>query len=255
MGPHCPYATTVEVAYPLREVSRVYDKFGMPLIHLRAIIPEPNLWDPVSPFLYRVAMELWQDGERCDLRDYMHGLRQFSLGPRGISWNGRLLILHAVQRKRELETEASQLRQLGCNTIIAPVAGRTAALWDVADRLGFIVLGRISSEMEMFQKFILRRHPSCLGWVVTPEFLDQKVLRPGAETLLGADGQLVGLELEAPPLEPLPEVVSFVACKESVLPRIAALKLPKLILRSEKAAHTSDPSEQMPPPGILGWVE
>src|SRR5258708_30160011 len=63
-GPRCPYATTVEVAYPLRESSREYEKYGIPHISMRAIIPEPNLCDPASPFCYQCTLELW-DGEQC----------------------------------------------------------------------------------------------------------------------------------------------------------------------------------------------
>src|SRR5579864_1387677 len=61
VGPTCVKASTVEVAYPLRECGRKLE--STPDISLRAIIPEPCLWDQESPFLYRLVLELWQDGE------------------------------------------------------------------------------------------------------------------------------------------------------------------------------------------------
>src|SRR5262245_50368134 len=75
MGPRCPYSTTLEVAYPLREHSRQYESEGPPRLTLRAIIPEPGLWDPQSPFLYQGPLELWQCDQRCDQVQVRHGLR------------------------------------------------------------------------------------------------------------------------------------------------------------------------------------
>jgi hypothetical protein len=73
VGPTCVYASTVEVAYPLRESSR--EKESTPHISLRAIIPEPSLWDQKSPFLYRLVLELWQDGKLCDQKSLMHAIK------------------------------------------------------------------------------------------------------------------------------------------------------------------------------------
>jgi hypothetical protein len=66
VGPKCPGVTTVEVAYALRP-------FPHPPAELaglvgRVVIPEPNLWEPERPFVYDGVIELWQDGERCDVR-------------------------------------------------------------------------------------------------------------------------------------------------------------------------------------------
>jgi hypothetical protein len=65
-GPRCAQATTVEVSYPLREASRQYYKEGDPCIRLHVAIPEPNVWDPISPFEYLCKLELWQGDQRCD---------------------------------------------------------------------------------------------------------------------------------------------------------------------------------------------
>lgn len=72
-GPRRPGATTVEVAYPLR----VFDRLppGLPLLARCVVIPDPSLWEPEKPFLYRVLIELWQDGERCDQAELEVGLR------------------------------------------------------------------------------------------------------------------------------------------------------------------------------------
>src|SRR5262245_53340852 len=59
-GPTCAYATTIEVAYPLRRLPQPVP--DLPLAR-RVVIPEPSQWDPVSPFLYHSTIELWQGGD------------------------------------------------------------------------------------------------------------------------------------------------------------------------------------------------
>jgi hypothetical protein len=70
-GPRCTARTTIEVSYPVQLVSRSPDGE----ITVRAIIPEPSLWEPAAPFVYHATVELWQDGERCDSREFDLGLR------------------------------------------------------------------------------------------------------------------------------------------------------------------------------------
>ena len=73
MGPRCPGVTTVEVAYPLRPFPRPPD--GVPPLSRRVVIPDPSLWEPGRPFVYRAVVELWQDGRRCDVAEFDYGLR------------------------------------------------------------------------------------------------------------------------------------------------------------------------------------
>src|SRR5437879_11187839 len=61
MGPRCAYLSTVEIAFPLREVER-NDAYLL----MEIIIPEPSWWEPKSPFLYEGPLELWQDGQLCE---------------------------------------------------------------------------------------------------------------------------------------------------------------------------------------------
>jgi hypothetical protein len=63
-GPRCLYAATIEVGYPLRPVPRRPE--GLAGLAARVVIPEPSLWEPQCPFVYQGAVELWQDGARCD---------------------------------------------------------------------------------------------------------------------------------------------------------------------------------------------
>ena len=72
VGPCCPGATTVEVAFPLQPLPR--QPPDMPLLSRRVHIPDPSLWDPERPFVYHAVIELWQDGKRCDVAEFDYGL-------------------------------------------------------------------------------------------------------------------------------------------------------------------------------------
>src|SRR5260221_11284590 len=96
MGPRCVYASTVEVAYPLRAGHGAPAPEANPRIIKRVVIPEPNWWDPISPFLYEGPLELWQDGELCDQRTLRHALRTLKIGSKGLRVNGQPFSIHGT---------------------------------------------------------------------------------------------------------------------------------------------------------------
>src|SRR5262245_65678426 len=69
VGPRCPGVETIEVAYPLRPLA---GGEGGPLT-LRLVVPEPNLSTSERPYLYEGPVELWEEGERCDVRPVAAG--------------------------------------------------------------------------------------------------------------------------------------------------------------------------------------
>jgi beta-galactosidase/beta-glucuronidase len=73
VGPRCPGVTTIEVAYPLRPFPRPPE--GVPPLSRRVVIPEPSLWEPERPYVYRAVVELWEDGQPCDRAEFDYGLR------------------------------------------------------------------------------------------------------------------------------------------------------------------------------------
>src|SRR5438094_6704067 len=73
IGPRCPGVTTIEVAYPLRPFPRPPE--GVPPLSRRVVIPEPSLWEPNQPYVYRAVVELWEDGQPCDRAEFDYGLR------------------------------------------------------------------------------------------------------------------------------------------------------------------------------------
>ena len=66
VGPKSAVSSTIEVAYLLRTFAR--QPPDLDALAARVVIPEPNCWEADRPFVYDGAIELWQDGQRCDMR-------------------------------------------------------------------------------------------------------------------------------------------------------------------------------------------
>lgn len=172
VGPRTAYARTLEVAHPLRVCPR--QPPGEPGLAGRIVFPEPCFWDPESPFLYEGFVELWEEGQLVERAELRHGLRRRGLGPRGVRWNGRVLSLRGVARSMLTPDDAAELRQAGCNVLVAPVAA--TEMWEVADRLGFLMLGRVADLVELERLACLRSHPCVLGWVLEPSITAARTL-------------------------------------------------------------------------------
>jgi hypothetical protein len=237
VGPRCLYATTVEVAYPLRPFPRLPE--GLPALSRRVVIPEASFWDPQSPFLYEGPVELWQGGTRCDEATVRVGLKVTTLSQRGFRLNGRLLDVKGCVASPTLE-EATTLRHEGCNILIAPVRDGNRDLWDHADRIGLLLLGRLPAGPVPVSLLHERmQQPSCLGWLAAVEQIE-------ALSAARVSG-FRGVWLEAKP-EQLPGGVEFVLAAESLLPALEGLALPKLFLGQEGASNGHPSSSK------FGWA-
>ena len=75
VGPRRAGFTTIVIAYPFRPPPRPSPRRAHALT-VRAVIPEPNLGTEEAPFVYEGAVELWQDGQRCDTAGVSVRLKQ-----------------------------------------------------------------------------------------------------------------------------------------------------------------------------------
>jgi hypothetical protein len=230
---------------------------------MRVIIPEPSLWDPETPFLYEGPVELWEDGQRCDQVQVRHGLRKLNLGPRGLRCNGRMLSIQGVARSQCSEEEARRLHKAGYNTLLAPALEEASSLWDIGDKLGFLVLGRLTQMDNSIPLWLLdlEKHPCFLGWLMSDELLTS--LPQLREVYLWFFPRFLSFEVEWPffgvelqqqvPRGPLEEI-AFMACKEELLPEVGQGNLPKIVLRESELTGSSQPAWASSP-GILGWID
>ncbi len=252
-GPRCRYATTVEVAYPLRPFTRVPD--GLPGIARRVVIPEPSFWEPESPFLYEGTIELWDDHQVCDRAQVRRGLRSLQLGRGGLRVNGRPLVLQGRMVDHFDDGRSQMLRSEGVNLLVAPVSQNNVEMWDVADEVGFFVLGSISADTSrMAQTLLVQEHPSALGFVIEEDDLRQ----PGAADTIATfcrDHPRVhlGIRLRGVHVRPLPAGMHFIVCDADVPFAMSGVGLPKLLWRTSAAAASE--LSTAPEHPLLGWVE
>jgi len=248
MGPRCLYSSTVEVAYPLRPWKQQDEENDAKSLTLRVVIPEASLWEPESPFLYQGPVELWQNEELCERVPLSHGLRVLTLGPRGIRVNGRQFTIEGVRGDRFTEDELVRLRQAGCNLLLTSVTAQTLPLWEAADSLGFLMLGGIVDRETWELAGTLRQHPSCLGWVITPELMNHEILQAVRFSPLSfGRGHLVGCEINPLALGPLPDGLQFMVCDEALLPLLVNHPQPKILLADREF-------DELQSPDVLGWV-
>jgi hypothetical protein len=254
VGPRCQYATTVEVAYSLRPLS--HDRLERGELTARVIIPEPSLWDPESPFLYEGSAEVWAGTKRWCEVEIVHGLRVLQLGKGGLHCNGHALRIRGVPRQDLSAKDALQLRQDGYNVLVTPVSTETAPLWDVADRFGFLVLGRLNDvHAAIGQAESLTAHASCLGWLVPLDVLADRAL-PGTDVtrLQSGSGPLLGLEINRRPPDRVLQGIQFIFAKEGLLLLEGGAQLP-VLLNGPTMSCVKERSEQVPAwSGILGWI-
>jgi hypothetical protein len=192
IGPTCPYAATIEVAYPLRPSPKMPD--ALPLTG-RIVIPEPSLWDPVSPFLYHGHIELWQDGVLHDRASVRHGLCSFRLQAGDLSWNGKPLKLRAASRPNLAPNDLPSLRAAGYNALL--LEWPAPALLEAAEHIGFVVLAQLSSPVAVSNSTAL------MAWVLPKNWRSRE---SEWRTWLNTQRQLVGAPYDD---GPVPEGVRF----------------------------------------------
>jgi beta-galactosidase/beta-glucuronidase len=232
VGPRSEYATTVEIAYPLRESAR--DDH----IELRVLIPEPNWWSPQSPFLYTGAIELFEGETACERVPISHGIRTLQLNANGLKLNGKPLTLRAVVASPAMDMHA--LRAAGFNALLTKITDAECDWWESADRLGFLVIATADNPAAFAQcRHELAAHPSAFGWVFNRAELQSQSADVGERDFyFGVNTSALG----APPN------ADFLVCSESELGWLDASALPKLVV-----------VKRLPEPlpvraDVIGWI-
>jgi hypothetical protein len=262
VGPRSPYGNTVEVAYPLRELANGSGSIGIRGITLQAVIPEPNLWHPATPFVYDGLVELWQDGKCVDRAEIRQGLRSLRLGARGPRLNDKPIMLLGTARADTLKEDAAKLRRSQCNAILAPISSESPSLWRTAEELGFFAIGEVKSSSAAKHAAVLatggqgRKIPyaSMLGWLLTEAALRDELIGTADIELLSSNGGIVGVEIRSGLPPSVPGGVSFVACNEDVYSSLAGFPLPVLLL-SERDLPSATTQQARPElPAVIGTI-
>jgi hypothetical protein len=251
VGPRCLFAQTAEVAWPLGSVR--HSEGEQAALIARTAIPDPGFWDPGNPLLYRVVVELWQDGHRCEALGFDLGFRTAEMGPGGVLVNRHPLPLRGMAYLPQSREEAEGRRLAGYNLVLA---GKGQWHWWVrANPMGFLLLEKVAPSTLTPQYIgLLSGQPCFLGFLLDKELLSRSpsetegFLRPWQER-----GVFFGLELDGPPPPSLPGGLSFLVCPESLLPALSTTPLTKLVIRQSPAGAGGPPAGAIQ--GVLGWID
>lgn len=127
-GPQCRFASTIEIAYPLRQTGQ----------ERRVLIPEPSLWSPQTPFLYQGKFEWLRGGQRIAAFRLPHALLKLNLVPAGWRLNGRAFELRTAEVDAPTEEDLLRLRAEGYTALASRMP--EPELWDAAARIGFFMV-------------------------------------------------------------------------------------------------------------------
>jgi hypothetical protein len=131
--------------------------------------------------------------------------------------NGQPFVLRGRQVEQCSEAEALAMRRAGINLWLVRLQDHTAGVWELADRLGFFVLGQVVRVDEDALAVRLEQHSSCLGWLV-----------PAIEPFRGLRG-LLGIWADDPAAA-VPSGTRFVACPADQAGRWVEVGMPVLTL-------------------------
>ncbi|MCL1900679.1 MAG: DUF4982 domain-containing protein, partial [Promicromonosporaceae bacterium] len=131
------------------------------VVRQRFYLPEPRLWGPERPALYRAAVAL----EGADPKEATFGIRTVTVDPRkGLRLNGEPILLRgacihhdngplgAASTRRAEERRIELLKAAGFNAIRAAHNPLSVEMLDACDRLGMLVMDEAFDMWTRFKK-------------------------------------------------------------------------------------------------------
>lgn len=162
-------------------------------------VPDAQLWEIDSPYLYTVKAVLQRRNEAYDEISVQAGVRSFSCHPdKGFIINGKETPLRGVSRHQDMlykgnaltredhYTDAKIIKELGANTIRLAHYQHSQDFYDACDEMGFVVWAEIpfisvmnpdpaahENCISQLKELIIQNynHPSICFWGISNEIL------------------------------------------------------------------------------------
>lgn len=155
--------------------------------HISAI--NPILWSLENPYLYRVVVELKQNGKIIDSKKMRFGFRTVDIKPNGVFLNGKHIKIYGTNNHHDHAGvgsaqpdylhyyRVSLLKNMGVNAYRTSHNAPTPELLDACDSLGMLVMDeqRLLNSgpeyMSQFERLVKRdrNHPSVFMWSIGNE--------------------------------------------------------------------------------------
>ncbi|MFD2033892.1 glycoside hydrolase family 2 protein [Belliella marina] len=131
-------------------------------LKLELTIPNPNLWSPDQPYLYTLAVELWEADSQLDSWKEKVGVRTFDFDAnKGFTLNGESMLLKGVcihhdaggfgaaVPKEVWRNRLETLKKLGSNAIRMSHYPHQDYMYELCDEMGFLVQDEAFDEWEI----------------------------------------------------------------------------------------------------------
>ena len=128
---------------------------------LKMSVPAVHLWSLENPYLYTLRTELLENGKRIDGSDTKVGIRTLEFNANtGFALNGKNMkvkgvcihhdagALGAVVPDDVWERRLKNLKELGVNALRMSHNPQAPAVYDIADRIGLLIMDEASDEWE-----------------------------------------------------------------------------------------------------------
>lgn len=152
-------------------------------------VNNPTLWSLENPYLYRVVVEVKQNGNIIDTKKMKFGIRTIDIKPNGVFLNGKYVKIQGTNNHHDYAGVGSAqpdylhyyridlLKNMGVNAYRTSHNAPTPELLDACDSLGMLVLdeNRLLNSgaeyMSQFERLIKRdrSHPSVFMWSIGNE--------------------------------------------------------------------------------------
>jgi beta-galactosidase len=126
---------------------------GKQKVNMQLLVKNPTRWSVENPYLYTVQSQVLINGKEVDRYNTSLGIRTFSFDQhKGFSLNGKAMKIRGVCNHHDLgalgaafnvraaERQLEILKEMGCNAIRTSHNPPAAALLDLCDKMGFIVM-------------------------------------------------------------------------------------------------------------------
>ena len=144
---------------------------GRETIHQNLIVEQPDLWSVDAPALYTCITEILQDGAAMDREETTVGIRTFRFDPdkgfflndinfklKGVCVHHDAGCLGAAVREKVWKRRLLKLKKAGCNAVRMSHNPHMSELYDLCDRLGFLVMDEAFDEWEGVKNKWVRGH-------------------------------------------------------------------------------------------------
>jgi len=128
----------------------------------RLMVPQPQLWSPETPVLYKMVVTVWSNGRLADIQATPFGIRTVGVnGSNGFLLNNKkyflkgvcmhhdLGALGAAVNKSAMKRQLTILKKMGCNAIRLSHNPPAPEFLDLCDEMGFVV---IDEAFDMWRK-------------------------------------------------------------------------------------------------------